>query len=89
MVKKEEPTLKQYVVRQILGALLCMALLFVFMFGGKPITTDIMIIAAGVAVSVIVIFIIVDVVTWILDSKTAKDMTADLKLLQKNAGVKE
>ena len=89
MVKKEEPTLKQYVVRQILGALLCMALLFVFMFGGKPITTDIMIIAAGVAVSVIVIFIIVDVVTWILDSKTAKDMTADLKVLQENAGIKE
>ena len=76
-------------IRQILGALLCMALLFVFMFGGRPVTAQILMIAGGVAVSVIVIFIVVDIVTWILDSKTARDMTEDLKVLQENAGVEE
>jgi amino acid transporter len=89
MGKKEEPTLKQYVVRQILGALLCMVLLFAFMFAGKPVTSEILMIAGGVAISVILIFIAVDVITWILDSKTARDMTADLKLLQENAGIEE
>ncbi len=89
MREKKEPTIKQYVIRQMLGALLCMALLFAFMFGGKPVTAHVIMIAGGVAMSVIAIFIVVDIVTWILDSKTAQDMTADLKALQENSGVEE
>ena len=89
MREKKEPTLKQYVIRQILGSLLCMALLFVFMFGGRPVTAQILMTAGGVAMSVIAIFIVVDIVTWILDSKTAQDMTADLKALQENSEVEE
>ena len=82
-------SVKQLLFREVLGMIIVMALLFVVMFGGRPITHEIIIIAVSVAVSVVVIVAAVNAITWILDSKTAQDMTADLKALQENAGVEE
>ncbi len=80
--EKKEPTMKQFIARQLLAALLCTVLLLLFMFAGSPLTSDLIIMMAGVALSVIVITIAVDVISWILDSRTAKDMTDDLLMLQ-------
>ena len=59
------------------------------MFGGRPVTKETVIVALAVAGSIIVVSVGVNIVTWILDSKTAKEMTDDLKAFQEKMGDKD
>ena len=80
--KKRVKTVKQTVIREFFMMILCIAMLLTFMFAGKPLTKELIIMASSVALSIIVIFVLVDIIVWILDSKTAKSLTNDLKAFQ-------
>ena len=85
----KEATFKQTVVREIVGIALIIVILLSVMFGGRPVTKETVIVALAVAGSIIVVSVGVNIVTWILDSKTAKEMTDDLKAFQEKMGDKD
>ncbi|MBR4992726.1 MAG: hypothetical protein IKY04_00600 [Lachnospiraceae bacterium] len=87
--KSKEATFKQTVVREIVGIALIIVILLSVMFGGRPVTKETVIVALAVAGSIIVVSVGVNIVTWILDSKTAKEMTDDLKAFQEKMGDKD
>ncbi|MBR1798092.1 MAG: hypothetical protein IJ757_08840 [Clostridiales bacterium] len=77
-----EPSVRQYIVRQALSVLVIVAVLLTIMFAGQPVNAHNVTMAAGVAVSVLVVFAAVNAITWLIDSKTARAMTSDLKSFQ-------
>lgn len=79
---QRELTVRQLLVRKSVELLLLIVLLLAFMFGGRPVNGETVITAAGVAVSIIIIYILVHVIEWLLDSRTAKSMTEDLLKFQ-------
>ena len=83
---KKELTIKQLVIRKSVELLLLIVLLLAFMFGWKPLTRETAVTAAGVAISIIVIYILVHVIEWLLDARTAKSMTEDLMKFQQKIG---
>ena len=74
----KELTVGQALLRKGMQMLLIMVLLLAFMFAGKPMDTEQIPAAAGVAASVAVIYVLVNVIEWMLDLRTAKGMTEDL-----------
>ncbi len=74
----KELTVGQVLLRKGMQMLLIMVLLLAFMFAGRPIDGEQIPAAAGVAVSVAVIYVLVSVIEWMLDLRTAKGMTEDL-----------
>lgn len=83
---KKELTIKQLVVRKSVELLLLIVLLLTFMFGWSPVTGETVMTAAGVAVSIIIIYILIHVIEWMLDTRTAKNMTEDLMKFQQKIG---
>ena len=77
-----ELSVKQVVIRKVMQMLLIIVLLLAFMFGDDPLNRQTMAVAAAVALSVVVIYILVNVIMWMLDARTAKSMTEDLKRFQ-------
>ena len=79
----KEMSIAQTIIREVIQLLLIVVALLVIMFGGRPLTVDMAFQAASVAVSVIIVFILVNLIRWILDKKTAEKMTADLEAYQR------
>lgn len=79
---KKELTVKQMIFRNVLQLMVleCMILITGYSFG---IMKDKMILSS-VAISVIVVFIAVQFISWIIDSKTAANLNDSLKIYQKN-----
>lgn len=75
---KKELSVKQELIRKVMNMLLIIVLMFAFMFGGREITSELIAAAAGVSISIVIIFVLVNLIIWWLDLKTAKDMTEDL-----------
>jgi len=82
MVEKKEPTIKQSIFREIIGVILISAILLTTMFSGREIDGELIIISCGIVVSVICITLLVNVISWILDSKKAESLTNDLVAFQ-------
>ncbi|MBP8967672.1 MAG: hypothetical protein KBG42_00145 [Lachnospiraceae bacterium] len=82
MVEKKEPTIKQAIFREIIGVILISAILLTTMFAGMKITGELIAICCGIVVSVICITVLVNVISWILDSKKAESLTNDLIAFQ-------
>ena len=61
-----------------MNMLLIIVLMLAFMFGGREITSELIAAAVGVAISIVIIFVLVNLIIWWFDLKTAKDMTEDL-----------
>ena len=81
---KKELSVTQVVIRKVFQCILIAVLLLAFMFAGQPFSADKIPSAIGVAVSVIVIFVLVNGIEWLLDLRTAKNMTEDLIKFQEN-----
>ena len=81
----KELTVGQVLLRKCMQMLLIMVLLLAFMFAGNPMDKEQISAAAGVAVSVAVIYVLVNVIKWMLDLRTAKGMTEDLQNYQQRA----
>ncbi len=75
---KKEISVKQELIRKVMNMLLIIVLMLAFMFGGREITSELIAAAVGVAISIVIIFVLVNLIIWWLDLKTAKDMTEDL-----------
>ena len=82
----KELSVKQAVIRKVMQMLLIIVLLLAFMFGDDPLNRQTIFMAAAVALSVVVIYILVNVIMWMLDARTAKSMTEDLKRFQQGHG---
>lgn len=82
MYSKKELTLKQTIVREIIQMLMIVALIIAFMFGRFKVVPDVIPQIIGVAISVMVIYILVHFFSWLIDLKTANIMTEDLKKYQ-------
>ena len=78
----KELSVKQLLIRKAMQMLLIIVLLLAFMFGDDPLNRQTIFMAAAVALSVVVIYILVNVIMWMLDARTAKSMTEDLKRFQ-------
>ena len=78
-----ELSVRQVLIRKFFQLLLICALLIAFIFGGSPLTRETVYTAACVAVSVVLIYIAVNVISWFLDLKAARKMTEDLMKFQK------
>lgn len=79
---KKELSVKQELIRKVMNMLLIIVLMLAFMFGGREITSELIAAAVGVAISIVIIFVLVNLIIWWLDLKTAKDMTEDLLMYQ-------
>lgn len=75
---KKELSVKQELIRKVMNMLLIIVLMLAFMFGGREITSELIAAAVGVTISIVIIFVLVNLIIWWLDLKTAKDMTEDL-----------
>ncbi len=82
MVEKKEPTVRQTIFREIIGVILISAILLTTMFGGMKITGELIAISCGIVLSVICITLMVNAVSWILDSRKAESLTNDLVAFQ-------
>ena len=86
MFSKKELTMKQTIIREIIQMLLIVVLIISFMFGRfKNIEYEMIPQIIAVAVSVMIIYVLVNVFGWLIDLKTANKMTEDLKKYQAKA----
>lgn len=86
MYSKKELTMKQTIIREIIQMLLIVVLIIAFMFGRfRGIEYDVFPQVIAVAVSVMIIYVLVNVFGWLIDLKTANKMTEDLKKFQAKA----
>ncbi len=82
MVEKKEPTIKQSIFREIIGVILISSILLTTMFAGMEMTGELIVISCGIVLSVICITLLVNAVSWILDSRKAESLTNDLVAFQ-------
>ena len=78
IIDKKELSVKRELIRNVMKMLLLIVLMLAFMFGGREITSELIAATVGVSLSIVIIFILVNLIIWWLDLKTAKDMTEDL-----------
>ena len=81
---KKELSVSQVIIRKVLQCVLIAVLLLAFMFAGQPFSSEKIPSAIGVAISVSIIFVLVNVIEWLLDLRTAKNMTKDLIKFQES-----
>ncbi|MBR4223348.1 MAG: hypothetical protein IKR73_00905 [Oscillospiraceae bacterium] len=76
MFSKKELTIKQVIIRKTIQLVLIIAIMLAFIMGDSGFDAKV---AAGISVSVVIIFIAVHIIQWYLDLRTAEKMTEDLK----------
>ena len=81
----KELTVKQAIIKEIVQMLMTVVAIVVFIFVGQPLTRDILITASAVALSIVIIYCLVVLIGWLMDLRTAKVMTEDLKRFQKES----
>ena len=82
MYSKKELTGKQAVIREMVNILLIVAIIELFMFGGKDMSNELCVQAISVAVSIVVVYMGVVFIMYILDLKTARRLTDQLRVFQ-------
>ena len=85
MYSKKELTLKPTIIREFIQMILIVGLIISFMFGRYAVTKEAIQQITGVAVSVMIIYVLVNFFIWLIDLKTANKMTEDLKRFQEKA----
>ena len=88
MYSKKELTIKQTLIREFVQMLMVVAIIIGFMFGRFRNIPDVLPQLIGVSVSVMIIYVLVNVFGWLIDLKTANKMTEDLKKFQAKASGK-
>jgi hypothetical protein len=87
MHSKKELTLRQLLLRKAIQLILDIVIVLAVIFGGNPLNRETVISAAGVAVSIIVVFAAVNFIEWLMERKTAAQLNEQLAAFQKrNAG---
>ena len=81
----KELSLKQAVIKEIAQMTMTVVVIVAFMFAGQPLTHEVVISAAGVALSVVIVYCLVVLIGWLIDLKTAVVLTEDLKHFQEES----
>ena len=81
----KELTIKQAIIKEIVQMLMTVVAIVVFIFVGQPLTRDILITASAVALSIVIIYCLVVLIGWLMDLRTARVMTEDLKRFQEES----
>lgn len=82
LYSKKELTVKKMIVRKILHFIVLEALLMLVAFPGNGFGINKIPEMTGFAISVLVIYLIVNFILWIIDKKKATDLMKDLKNYQ-------
>ena len=82
----KEMSVAQAVIREIIQLVLIIVVLLVIMFGGNITNKENLLPALSVVASVVVVFVLVNLIRWMLDKRTAEKMTADLEAYQRTFG---
>ena len=83
MHTKKELTLKQLLVRKMIQLVLDIVIVISLIFAGKEMNSDTVAAAAGVSVSIVIVFAAVHGIEWLLENRTAKQLTEQLAEFQK------
>ena len=78
----KEMTVKQLMIRKVIKLFMIIAILRVFMFSGNEPDKEMIGLACIVSFSIIAVYVMVHVIEWLLDTRTARQMMADLVKLQ-------
>ena len=89
MYSKRELTLKQMIIRELIQLLSIELIILFFTFGFSGFSIEKLGMMSVVAVSVAVVYILVTLIRFFLDSRSAKKMTDDLKAFQESLSVRE
>ena len=89
MYSKRELTLKQMIVRNVIQLLSIELIILLFTFGASGLKFQNLTLITAEAVSIAVIFVLVIVIRFFFDKKSAKIMPADLKAFQESLAAKE
>ena len=84
MFSKKEMSITQVIIRKIIQLILIVAVLLVTILGGSPMSSELLIVGAGITGSIVLVFIAVNVIMWWLDFRTAEKMTKDLENWKEN-----
>ncbi len=82
--EKRECSMREYVIRQIIGAIMTAVIIDGVMFAGKEMTKEYIVIAVVNVAGVFVIYALVNLITWVLDSKTARELNEELTAYQES-----
>ncbi len=85
----KELTVKQAIIKEIAQMMMTVVAIVVFIFVGQPLTRDILITASAVALSIVIIYCLVVLIGWLMDLRTARVMTEDLKRFQEESTKRE
>ncbi|MCI7766985.1 MAG: hypothetical protein MSJ26_03260 [Oscillospiraceae bacterium] len=82
MYSKKELTMKQFVFRELLQLVSIEVILIGFGLGAQCLNPENLPLTASFALSILVIFVLVHLFSWLLDIKLAKQLNSDLKIFQ-------
>lgn len=80
---QKELSVKQIIIRKIMQLFLLMVLLLGCIFGQSLKDPNRIPAIIGVAFSIVLIYVLVNVIEWMMDERTAKNMTEDLLQMQR------
>lgn len=83
MCSGRELTVKQIMVRKAIQLLVLEAILITAAFGIKNLNAENLGVVTGFALSVLIIFLLVHIISWLLEVRQAEQMTAELLTWQK------
>ena len=82
MYSKRELTFRQYILREVFQLFAIEAVLIIFGLGTESLLPENRKLTAAFALSVLVIYVLVIIITWLFDLKQAKTINSDLKSFQ-------
>ncbi|MBP0974259.1 MAG: DUF3021 family protein [Oscillospiraceae bacterium] len=86
LYSKKELTVRQLLCRKAIQLLLDIVIVIAVIFAGNDMNRETIIAAVGVAVSIVVVFVAVHVIEWMLERRTARELTEQLAAFQKRNG---
>ena len=84
LYSKKELTVRQLIVRKIFQVITLEIMLILLTFQGQNLCADNLDEIISFAMSVFIIYVLVNVISWVLDKKSADDMMNELSEYQKN-----
>lgn len=82
MYSKKELTLKQNIIKELFTLLALEIILIGFGLGVDCLSPANLPLTAGFALSVLIIFVLVNIIAWLLDMRLARQLNSDLKEFQ-------
>lgn len=83
LYSKKELSTRQIVVRKILQVIVLELILVLAIFGGENLSKENIPVITALAISVFLVYVLVSIVSWLLDVRTAKAVMKELSEYQK------